>query len=155
MQLVQFIGDSKTHRVPLTWDGEDFMPGNAWSLIFTAKHSAHDQDITAVFQKVSGAGIEVTGNLAEIEVVPSDTLALTATLLVWDIQAQNLTTGEVRTLALGGLKLVRDVTRKTISSVEIHTTQPGVPMTGPQGPAGISAPTYTFFIQGGDLYVSY
>ena len=71
MQLVQFIGDSKTHRVPLTWDGEDFMPGNAWSLIFTAKHSAHDQDITAVFQKVSGAGIEVTGNLAEVEVVPS------------------------------------------------------------------------------------
>jgi hypothetical protein len=56
---------------------------------------------------------------------------------------------------LGGLKLVRDVTRKTISSIEIHTTQPGVPMTGPQGPAGISAPTYTFFIQGGDLYVSY
>jgi hypothetical protein len=130
MQLVQFIGDSKTHRVPLTWDGEDFMPSNAWSLIFTAKHSAHDQDITAVFQKVSGAGIEVTGNLAEIEVVPSDTLALTATLLIWDIQAQNLTTGEVRTLALGGLKLVRDVTRKTISSVEIHTTQPGTPLDG-------------------------
>jgi hypothetical protein len=130
MQLVQFIGDSKTHRVPLTWDGEDFMPGNAWSLIFTAKRSAHDQDITAVFQKVSGAGIEVTANNAEIEVVPTDTLALTATLLVWDIQAQNLSTGEVRTIALGGLKLVRDVTRKTTSSVEIHTTQPGAPMAG-------------------------
>jgi hypothetical protein len=130
MQLVQFIGDSKTHRVPLTWDGEDFMPGNAWSLIFTAKRSAHDQDVTAVFQKVSGAGIEVTANNAEIEVVPSDTLALTATLLVWDIQAQNLSTGEVRTVALGGLKLVRDVTRKTTSSVEIHTTQPGAPMAG-------------------------
>jgi hypothetical protein len=130
MQLAQFIGDSKTHRVPLTWDGEDFMPGNAWSLIFTTKRSAHDHDITAVFQKVSGAGIEVSGHIAEIESVPSDTLALTPTLLVWDIQAQNLSSGEVRTVALGSLKLVRDVTHKTTSSVEIHTIQPGAPMAG-------------------------
>jgi hypothetical protein len=130
MQLTQYIGDSKSHEIPLTWAGDDFTPGEAWSLIFTAKFSAQDDDSEAVFQKVTGAGIAVTGNTAEVEVVPADTLTLPASAYIWDIQAQSLSTGEVRTVALGGIKLVRDVTRKTTSSVEIHTIEPGAPFTG-------------------------
>jgi hypothetical protein len=130
MQLTQYIGDSTSHEIPLTWAGDDFTPGEAWSLIFTAKRSAQDSDDAAVFQKVTGAGISVTGNTAEVEIVPADTLALPSATYIWDIQAQSLSTGEVRTVALGGIKLVRDVTRKTTSSVEIHTIEPGVPFTG-------------------------
>jgi hypothetical protein len=127
MQLTQYIGDSTSHEIPLTWAGDNFTPGEAWSLIFTAKRSAQDSDDAAVFQKVTGAGISVTGNTAEVEIVPADTLALPSATYIWDIQAQSLSTGEVRTVALGGIKLVRDVTRKTTSSVEIHTIEPGVP----------------------------
>jgi hypothetical protein len=185
MQLTQYIGDSTSHEIPLTWAGDNFEPGEAWSLIFTAKRSAQDSDDAAVFQKVTGAGISVTGNTAEVEIVPADTLALPSATYIWDIQAQSLSTGEVRTVALGGIKLVRDVTRKTTSSVEIHTIEPGAPFTGPQGPqglkgdtgstgsvgpqgevgpagptgpqgpAGTPAPTYTFYIEGGDLFMSY
>jgi hypothetical protein len=136
MQLTQYIGDSTSHEIPLTWAGDNFTPGEAWSLIFTAKRSAQDSDDAAVFQKVTGAGISVTGNTAEVEIVPADTLALPSATYIWDIQAQSLSTGEVRTVALGGIKLVRDVTRKTTSSVEIHTIEPGAPFTGPQGPQG-------------------
>jgi hypothetical protein len=140
MQLTQYIGDSTSHEIPLTWAGDEFTPGEAWSLIFTAKRSAQDSDDAAVFQKVTGAGISVTGNTAEVEIVPADTLALPSATYIWDIQAQSLSTGEVRTVALGGIKLVRDVTRKTTSSVEIHTIEPGVPFTGPQGPQGAQGP---------------
>jgi hypothetical protein len=186
MQLVQFIGDTAPHTVPMTWAGEAFEPGAAWSLIWTAKHSASDDDSSAVIQKATGAGISVTEDTATIELVPVDTLFLPATQLVWDLQAQRISTGEVRTVAFGGLKLARDVTRRTITSLPINTTAPGVPfigmsayaiavengfsgsesqwlasLVGPQGaqgikgPAGTPAPTYTFYIQGDDLYMSY
>jgi hypothetical protein len=130
MQLVQFIGDTSPHTVPMAWDGEAFEPGEAWSLIFTAKRSAQDSDDAAVFQKVTGAGISVTGNTAEVEIVPADTLALPSATYIWDIQAQSLSTGEVRTVAFGGLKLTRDVTRRTTTSLPINTLTPAVPFTG-------------------------
>ncbi|MBU6170601.1 MAG: hypothetical protein KGQ87_03790 [Verrucomicrobia bacterium] len=130
MQLVQFIGDTQPHTVPMAWAGEAFEPGTAWSLIWTAKHTAADDDSSAVIQKATGAGISVTEDTATIELVPDDTLFLPATQLVWDLQAQSLTTGEVRTVALGGLKLSRDVTRRTTTSVPINTLTPAVPFTG-------------------------
>ena len=130
MQLVQFIGDNAPHTVPMAWAGEAFEPGAAWSLIWTAKHSAADDDGSAVVQKATGAGISVTEDTATIELVPDDTLFLPATQLVWDLQAQSLSTGEVRTVAFGGLKLTRDVTRRTTTSLPINTLTPAVPFTG-------------------------
>lgn len=130
MQLVQYIGDTAPHTVPMAWAGEAFEPGAAWSLIWTAKHTAADDDSSAVVQKATGAGISVTEDTATIELVPDDTLFLPATQLVWDLQAQSLTTGEVRTVAFGGLKLARDVTRRTTTSLPIFTQQPGIPIAG-------------------------
>lgn len=207
MQLAQFIGDSKFFSLPLAWAGEPFEPDAGWSIIFTAKHSAGDDDNSAVIQKASGTGITVSGATAMVEIVPQDTVFLPATQLIWDIQAQSLTTGEVRTVAIGGLNLIRDVTRRTTTSLPIFTQQPGIPIAGksayevavengfsgsesqwlaslvgpqggqgvagptgsvgpagatgpagsvgPAGPAGTPAPTYTFYIQDGDLYMSY
>lgn len=204
MQLVQFIGDTQPHTVPLAWAGEPFEPDAAWSLIWTAKRSASDDDDSAVIQKVTGVGISVTEDKATIELVPYDTIFLPSTQLIWDLQAQSLTTGEVRTVAFGGLKLARDVTRRTNTSLPIFTAQPGIPIAGksayevatengftgseaewlaslvgpqgvagsagsagpagsvgpvgpagPQGTAGTPAPNYTFYIENGDLYMSY
>ena len=130
MQLSQFIGDSNSFHLPMAWKGEPFEPAAQWSLIWTVKRSASEDDSSAVIQKISGAGIAVSGNTAIIEVVPNDTLPIPAVQLVWDLQAQNLTTGEVRTVAFGGLKLVRDVTRKTTTSLPIYTNQAGAPAAG-------------------------
>ena len=129
MQLIQYIGDTSAHTVPMIWGGA-FEPGTSWSLIWTAKHTAADDDSSAVIQKATGAGISVTEDTATIELVPDDTLFLPATQLVWDLQAQSLTTGEVRTVAFGGLKLARDVTRRTTTSIPINTLTPSVPFTG-------------------------
>ena len=129
MQLIQYIGDTSAHTVPMIWGGA-FEPGTSWSLIWTAKHTAADDDSSAVIQKATGAGISVTEDTATIELVPDDTLFLPSTQLVWDLQAQSLTTGEVRTVAFGGLKLARDVTRRTTTSLPIFTQQPGIPIAG-------------------------
>ena len=137
MTLKQFIGDSHTHAIPLTWplDGAPFSPGADWLLIFTLKAKVDDADTSALFQKASGAGISVTGSTAAVSTVPQDTMELSpADRLPWDIQAQHVTTGEVRTVAAGRMSLSRDVTRQTTTSVPVHTAEPPVPV-GPPGPA--------------------
>ena len=103
MHLHQYLGDSVTHTVPLLWRGISFEPGNAWGLIWTAKEKTSDPDSAAVIQKASGLGITVTGSVASIALVPQDSAELAASVLVWDIQAQHLSTGEVRTVAFGRL----------------------------------------------------
>lgn len=169
MQVNHYIGDSFTMLVPMSWNGEDLTLGVDWNLIFTAKRSANDLDASAVFQKVIGAGIRVTDNIAEIAVLPDDTSHLLPSSYIWDIQAQNTATGEVRTVAIGGLKLIRDITRKTTTSTTIHTLDPGVPFTGPQGEKGEKGdqgiqgiegkpailPDYVFSIIDDYLYVNY
>lgn len=125
--LLQYLGDSVTHTVPLLWRGLSFEPGNAWGLIWTAKEKTSDPDSAAVIQKASGLGLSVTGSVASIALVPQDSAELAAIVLVWDIQAQHLTTGEVRTVAFGRLELARDVTRETTTSIPVQTTEPPYP----------------------------
>ena len=150
-QLNGFLGDSNSFDIPLTWDGIAFEPDGDWTLIFTAKNRATDPDDLAVFQKATGAGITVTDSTATVTTVPDDTNTLRACNLVCDIQAQNTTTGEVRTVAYARLSLTRDVTREVTVSVPIYTTEeyvskgetgdPGEP--GQPGPA----PSGTGFVK--------
>ena len=128
MLLVQSLGDSKTHSIPLEWEGAAFSPGAAWVLIFTAKGNPEDPDTSALIQKTSGAGITVIGSTASVQLVPGDTVDLSAATLYCDVQAQHVSTGEVRTVALDlRLKLKRDITRQTSTSVPVITTEPPVP----------------------------
>ena len=123
-RISQYCGDSRTHAISLTWDGAAFSPGTDWNLIWTAKLSAADDDAHALVQKASGAGITLTGSTAYVAIVPQDTAALGTGEIVWDIQAQNNSTGEVRTLADGRLSLIRDVTRLTRPSIPIYLADP-------------------------------
>jgi len=130
--LTQYCGDTVTHSIALTRSGAAFTPGSAWSLIFTAKRQARDIDDAALIQKATGAGILVTGSTAAVSLLAPDTVLLTVGDMVWDIQAQNLTTGDVATVAIGRLALLRDVTRKLVTSIPIITTAPPL-LTGPPG----------------------
>lgn len=135
-QLTGFIGDSTSFQIPLTWAGTAFSPGETWAIIFTAKHRASDADDAAVFQKASNAGITLSGaSTAVIATVPSDTATLQACTLHCDIQAQHLTTGEVRTVGYARLALSRDITRETTISLPIYTTEEYVAR-GETGPSG-------------------
>lgn len=126
--LSAFIGDSETLSIPLTRnDGSEFAPGEEYALIFTAKYVGTDPDTDAVIQKASGAGITVTGSTAVVSLVPDDTIEESDRTLVFDVQAQHVTTAEVRTVAAGSLTLVRDITRETTTSVPVITTETPTP----------------------------
>ncbi len=126
-KLQTYLGDSRTLSLPLTWQGAAFTPGVNWGLIWTAKRKASDDDAAAIIQKASGAGIEVTASTAYIALVPEDTLEQIPGTLVTDVQAQHVTTGEIRTVNFTYLSLLRDVTRETTTSIPVITTQPPVP----------------------------
>ena len=131
MLLTQFIGDSQTHAIPLTWGGAAFSPGVDYGLIFSAKLRAEDPDTCAIIQKASGVGLSVSGSTASVAIVPADTSELSACTLYCDVQAQNTETGEVRTVAKNvRLKLQRDITRGTTTTVPIYTTQEPAPFAG-------------------------
>jgi hypothetical protein len=130
--LNQYVGDSGEHEIPLEWNGEAFAPGTDWSLIFTAKNSLSDQDEAALIQKTLGIGLSVTGSTAKITIVPQDTQNFCTSVLEYDVQAQHNENGKVQTVARGKFSFVKDVTRKTESSVEIYTTE----APAPQGPSG-------------------
>lgn len=132
MKLSQYIGDSCTYHVAMAWQGQPFTPGVDWNLLFTAKARAIDPDASALIQKITGAGIVATGAIAAVEIVPVDTNELPPSSIVWDIQAENITTGEIRTVAVGSMQLVRDVSRGTSISIPIYTTTPPV-LLGPPG----------------------
>jgi hypothetical protein len=140
MILTQRIGDTKTHSVKLAWGGYPFVSSGLFNLIWTLKSAPDNQtDGQASIQKVSGAGLSVTGSTARIELVPHDTAAWTDTAptpdvvhaekapgtYYWDIQAQSINNAtDVRTVAKGTLVLRRDVTRLTGASISIYTTAP-------------------------------
>lgn len=130
LSLEQYIGDSRIHEIPMTWNGQPFNPVG-WGLVFTAKAKTSATDLEAKFQKASGLGIAVALVAgvwtAFVEVVPADTVEISPSVLRWDIQAQNTTSGAVRTIAFGLLTLERDVTRAYMTSIPIHTSQPPAP----------------------------
>lgn len=149
MNFSTLIGDTPVFEVSLTWGGAAFVPGEDWTLIFTAKRNETDPDDGAAFQKASGAGLTVTDSTATITLVSDDTVEEVPASLYYDIQAQHLTDGRVRTVAIGRLDLQRDITRATTVSVPIHTENAYVARgpqgeqgeTGPQGATGPQGPT--------------
>jgi len=126
MQFTLSIGDSKTLAIPMDWEGAPFEPGSDWGLIFTAKLAEADLDVDAVIQKATGAGITATGSVAYVALVPDDTSSIDAGIVYCDIQAQHLTSGEIRTIRAIYLNLKRDITRGTSASIPIYTTDPAV-----------------------------
>lgn len=147
MLLTQDLGDDKIYSIPLRWGGIPFVPGSGWNLIFTVKADVDDSDVLSKIQKQTGAGITHSSSNALVAIVPTNTTggtftpvgagspvtvpALTAGTYYWDVQAQNLTTNEVRTVARGKLALGRDITRGTVTSVPMYVSPAPAPVQGP------------------------
>lgn len=138
LELVR--GDSGPLSVAL-WHKAAAFDAAGHALIWTVKWREGDPDAAALIQKTVGAGIAVTAvGAAEITLVPQDTAQLEPGVpLPWDVQAQHLLSGEVRTVARGTLVLAADVTRGVTTAVPVLTTQPPLPV-GPQGPSGPQGP---------------
>jgi len=129
--ITLYIRDSKTLEIPLAWESSPFVAGTAWALIFTAKHDADDEDAAAAFQKASGAGITTSGSNAFVAIVPDDTDGLESSTLYCDVRAQHADDGRRRTVWQGRIRLIKDITRETTTSIPVHTT--GSPL--PFGPS--------------------
>jgi hypothetical protein len=125
-----FIGDQIVLTLPLkNADGTEFLAGTSHALIFTAKYQDSDADADAVIQLASGSGIVHSTSNAICTIHPAATSDLSSCNLIFDIQAQHLTTGEiVRTVAYGRLQLRRDVTRETTTSIPVITTGSPLPL---------------------------
>lgn len=164
-QSFTFIaGDTTVLSIPLTRDNLVTTPGTPWNpgvtppavgathnLIFSVKRKKSDHDALSLFQYTSGAGIvhDPANEMAIITIHPDDSKAHGGKELFFDVQSEDLTTGdEVGTVAMGSLVLKRDVTRQTTTSVPVHTLDPSIPYTGPQGPAG-PAGSFPAYIDGG------
>jgi hypothetical protein len=108
-------GDTTYFRCTVTEDGDPF-PLTGLELRATAKRSYGQTDAEAVFQKVSGDGIELDegdSSVAIVRIDPADTEGLgdREVKLLFDLQ---LTSGtEVFTLATGLLVVSPDVTLTT------------------------------------------
>lgn len=131
-QLLEIIrGDSKTLALTLAnaADGTAFNPTD-YFLIFTVKIRKTDADGSAKIQKSSNTGITVTTaatGLIAIELVSADTDDLEGRTYCFDVQAQHSTSGLVKTVAFGGLKVVEDVTRETTVTATVYTENPSAP----------------------------
>lgn len=138
MILYQNIGDSKTHGIPLRWNGRPFVPGTGWTLTLKVKASASQADALRLFEKSFPAyGITVSGSTASVEVTRADTFReanypapgspafeAAAGEYVWDIQAYQIAApNHTRTVASGTLTLNRDVTRLSSLTGPIFTTE--------------------------------
>lgn len=114
-------------------------------LIFTLKRSPDDTDANALVQKISTAGgfttIDSPAGKIEVELVPSDTANLDVeTSFVFDVQAQSIATGKLKTIAVGYLTLEQEVTRGTTISIATTVHNPPLQL----------GPFYTLALTGTD-----
>ncbi len=113
-------GDTRKIRIIATWPvavpeagiaaGDPF-PLEGLTLRFTARRKIKDE--TPQFAKSNGAGITATGNVAEILILPADTVSLMikeTVNLVCDLEVTTAA-GEVWTIWSGELPVRPDVTR--------------------------------------------
>jgi hypothetical protein len=108
--------------------GEAFDP-TGWALLFSLKLNPSEADLAALVQKSSVVGgFEVTAAAAgavTLTLVPADTAGLERDVpYQFDVQAQNATTGAVKTVCRGSLTLSADITNGVSLSIPTTTTNP-------------------------------
>lgn len=112
-------------RVPLTRDGANFFPDANWDLVFTAKLALEDDDVDAVVQKSTVAGITVDGRYAVLDIVPMDTTTLESnTILYCDIKGTNDVLVEQCVAATFLWRVGVSATLDDVTSIPVFTTNP-------------------------------
>ena len=126
LDLIRYRGDSADLTIPLTNpDTGAAFPPSGHNLLWTLKAKASDLDSAALVQKISTVGGITLANPSVVSLVPADFALLLADVCYeWDVQAQNLTTGAVRTVARGTLAFAFDVSKTTALAIPTTTTNP-------------------------------
>ena len=117
-------GDSVTLCVPLTLDGNKFVPGELYELSATFKETESTVDAACAFQKTTGAGITNALDKAYLDIVYLDTQIFKDVMLYGGIVAQHVSTGKRYTVAKFKLYVEYDPQFELNESVDIHTSQP-------------------------------
>lgn len=130
-QLTHYIGASGLITFPLTVDGAAVTPDANWGFVFSAKRDhLRNRDAAALFQKASGAGFDTSGSDGEVTLVREDTKDLSPVNLWCGVLGTHAITGETMVCDPFRLQLARGVTRETVSTLDIITTEPPVPFAG-------------------------
>lgn len=125
-----YRGDSATLALTLTepFATTPFNP-TGWALLATFKADAGDADSAAVIQKSSVVGgftvTDAAAGEVDLELVPGDyTLIEGGQRYVFDVQAQNESTGAVKTVFSGILRVQDDVSESTTLSIPTTVANP-------------------------------
>jgi hypothetical protein len=150
MQLTQSIGESRTYRIPLRWDGRNFAPNDDWVHFFIVKTNEDDPDDEALIEKASGGyGLVISGDDAVVTIIPRDTRGdaeaeppvepLTTGTKYWSVLSLHSVTGERRYPNSGTLELRQGRKQLDETAIPIYTTEDPAPLlkgeTGDQGEA--------------------
>lgn len=117
-------GDCVTLCVPLTFDGQKFVPGEDYDLSATFKETEATVDAASAFQKTTGAGITNVGDRAYLDIVYLDTQPYKNLMLYGGVVAQHVTTGKRHTVAQFKLYVEYDPQFELDASIAINTSQP-------------------------------
>lgn len=129
-KFTRFRGDTKRLPFALVDMGAPFNPvGHV--LLFTLKDDPADADVDARIQKISTVGgffvVDAAAGKIEVELLPADDADLELGVAYpCDVQAQNQSTGAVKTVGRATLKLTVDITRDPSLSVPTFTTFPPI-----------------------------
>ena len=128
ISLSRYLGDNTRLVLPLTdrATGAAFKPAGH-RLLFTLKLAAGLPDADALVQKSSAVGgITVLASPdIGVDLVPADFAKLRAEVAyVIDVQAQNLTSGAIKTVCKGSVTFDEDVTKAAELTIATYTTTP-------------------------------
>ena len=116
MKLIMYRGDAAIFNLQCLQSNGDPLDITTGDLWFTAKSSARQSDVDAVFQKTNGDGVSIVdgpNGLATVTLSTEDTSTVYApSYLAWDLQYVT-TGGQPTTLLAGTLLIKADVTRST------------------------------------------
>ncbi len=122
--LKTFAGDCDYVAVPLLHLGVGVTDWDDYELTFTAKLDKDDADGAAVFQKVTGAGLAVVGNVAILDVAEQDTDEQLDVMLYCDVRGRHVISGRQYVFADFLWDVQKPVTQTLGASIPINTTQP-------------------------------
>lgn len=115
-RLATYRGDNESFTITVRDSSGALVDLTDCTLRFTAKYRASDIDDDAVITKTTGSGIThaasqaTTGKgIATVALIPADTSALTAPLVVvWDCQLSD-SNDAIQTVASGSLRIRADI----------------------------------------------
>ena len=108
-----FRGDTKNYSITIFAENERLTLTD-WTIRFTVKENKSDTDANAVIQ-ILGTTVDADNGIGKIVLNKAHTDTLTPGDYYYDIQIDNLTTGQVSTIRNGIFTVKEDITRTSLA----------------------------------------